>query len=231
MTAWRCEAVQAVVPELALGLLSGPERAEAFAHVDSCGRCRGFLEELSNIADSLLLLAPEMEPPPGFESRALARLVPGHVNRRRRWPMRAAVAAALAVALGAGAVIGAAARQPDRLEREYIAALRELGGRALVAGRLETPDGRPAGQIVLYRGDVSWVFATIDDPEVSGDFAVELVGRDGRLTVVPGLDVRNGRGSVGQRLDGDLRRQRTIRVVDAVGNARYVARFSFGGRD
>ena len=223
----RCDEVRALAPELALGLVSGAERADALAHVDTCSGCRAVLEDLARVADSLLVLAPEMEPPPGFESRVLDALVPGR-PRRRRWPLAAGAAALVAAALGVGALVGANARQPDRLEREYIAALRELGGRALIAGRLATPEGRQAGQIVLYRGDVSWVFATVDDPGVSGDFSVELVGRDGTTTVVPGLDVRGGRGSVGERLDGELSRFRTIRVVDADGNVRYEARFSFG---
>ena len=226
----RCDDVRALAPELALGLVSGGERAEALGHIDTCGGCRAVVEELARVADSLLLLAPEMEPPPGFESRVLERLVPGRA-RRRRWPIAIAAAAVVVVAVGIGALAGAAARQPDRLEREYIDALRELGGRALVAGRLETSDGRQAGQVVLYRGDISWIFATVDDSGVAGDFTVVLRARDGTNVSVPGLDVRGGRGSVGERLEGELRRFRRIEVVDGAGNVRYVARFSFGGRD
>ena len=226
----RCDDVRALAPELALGLLSGSERAEALAHIDGCSGCRAVLEDLARVADSLLLLAPEMEPPPGFESHVLERLVP-RGTRRRRWPLVVGAAAVLTAALGVGALVGAAARQPDRLEREYIAALRELNGRALIAGRLETPEGRRAGQIVLYRGDISWVFAAIDDPGVTGDFQVRLQPRNGATVTIPGLDVHDGRGSVGERIDGEFGRFRSIEVTDADGNAAYVARFSFGGRD
>lgn len=93
-----------LVPELALGLLDGAERAAVLAHVEGCDRCRSDLAGLTQVGENLLLLAPEAEPPPAFESRVLARVAP---PRRRRVPWRPlmAAAAALAVLLVAGAVL------------------------------------------------------------------------------------------------------------------------------
>ena len=72
----RCADVEAVAAELALGLLGGPERAEALAHIDGCAHCRVLVDELSVTADELLLLAPGAEPSSGFEARVLAQLQP-----------------------------------------------------------------------------------------------------------------------------------------------------------
>src|SRR5215207_4803150 len=99
-TEWSCEEVCALAPELALGIVAGDERARALEHLADCPPCRARLEELSSVADELLMLAPAQEPPAGFESRVLGRLEPP--PRRRRWrvlvPAFAAGAAALAAA-------------------------------------------------------------------------------------------------------------------------------------
>ena len=60
--------------ELALGIADGEERAEALRHLSTCAECRHVVEELSQVADELLILAPIEEPPAGFESRVVERL-------------------------------------------------------------------------------------------------------------------------------------------------------------
>ncbi|GAB3410662.1 anti-sigma factor family protein [Flindersiella endophytica] len=69
-----CEQVRLVLAELATGAAAGDERAAALQHVAGCEACRQELAQLARAADELLLLAPEREPPAGFESRVLARL-------------------------------------------------------------------------------------------------------------------------------------------------------------
>src|SRR5262245_44842894 len=108
-----CEQTRAVAAELALGIADGEQRAQALRHLAECAECRRAVEELTAVADELLMLAPEREPPAGFESRVLARMEPepepARLRRRRRWvrvltPIGAAAAAAavtVAVALGA----------------------------------------------------------------------------------------------------------------------------------
>jgi hypothetical protein len=63
-----------LIPELAIGVAAGDERAGALGHLARCVRCRGGLESATAAADALLLLAPEREPPPGFETRVLTGL-------------------------------------------------------------------------------------------------------------------------------------------------------------
>jgi hypothetical protein len=60
--------------EVALGILSGPERADALNHMEHCVACRTLVESLAQTGDALLLLAPEADPPMGFESRVAARV-------------------------------------------------------------------------------------------------------------------------------------------------------------
>ncbi|HEX4538956.1 MAG TPA: hypothetical protein VH112_01835, partial [Acidimicrobiales bacterium] len=71
--------------EVALGILSGPERADALGHLEHCVGCRVRVEGLAQTGDSLLLLAPEVDPPMGFESRVAAR-VNGQADRAEAPP-------------------------------------------------------------------------------------------------------------------------------------------------
>jgi hypothetical protein len=216
------DAVQEAAPELALGLVSGPERAAALAHLESCASCRAAVEELADVADALLLLAPETEPPPGFETRVLARA--DGVSPPRRGRRVLALAAVVAFLLGAlaGGLL-ARQRQGSRLDREYIAALRELDGRALAAATLHDEAGHRTGQLFLYEGKTSWLFATVADPGASADLVVELRFEDGRVTRVPGLVVRDGRGSLGATVELRLWDLERISVVDEDGTLRYRA--------
>src|SRR5438874_2410749 len=97
MSASMCADVRELAPELALGIVGGPERAEALQHASECGPCRALVGELAEAADALTLLAAEAEPPPGFEERVLAALkAPQRRSRRRAAVMVAAAAAAAA---------------------------------------------------------------------------------------------------------------------------------------
>src|SRR5215216_6442758 len=93
-----CVEVRELAPELALGIVGGPERAEALQHASECGPCRALIGELAEAADALPLLAAEAEPPPGFEQRVLAALkAPRRRNRRRIAGLVAAAAAAATI--------------------------------------------------------------------------------------------------------------------------------------
>lgn len=69
-----CEVFDDSAAELALGLLSGMERAATVDHVATCRACGGLLRDLTDVADTLALTAPEADPPAGFATRVLARL-------------------------------------------------------------------------------------------------------------------------------------------------------------
>jgi len=69
-----CDEFAGVAAELALGVLTGRERAAALAHLDGCESCREQVRELIMVQDELLALLPAQEPPAGFESRVLERI-------------------------------------------------------------------------------------------------------------------------------------------------------------
>ena len=95
-----CAKMRELAPELALGVLVGAERGEALAHLAGCAECQHLVDELSDAADALLLLAAEAEPSLGFESRVLRALT---VDEPRRRPWRWIATAAAAVLLAAAA--------------------------------------------------------------------------------------------------------------------------------
>src|ERR687893_679323 len=69
-----CDELEQLAPEVALGTIGGQERAEALRHLATCGDCRRLVDQLTTVADELLMLAPVQEPPLGFESRVIDAL-------------------------------------------------------------------------------------------------------------------------------------------------------------
>jgi Putative zinc-finger len=85
-----CAQLVDMAAELALGVLTGRERAAALAHLDGCPACSEYVRELTVTGEELLGLLPPHEPPAGFESRVLDRLglavpvpVPSHGTQRQ----------------------------------------------------------------------------------------------------------------------------------------------------
>jgi hypothetical protein len=69
-----CAELADVAAELALGVLTGRERAAAVAHLDKCDECREYVRQLMATGEQLLELLPTAEPPAGFETRVLERI-------------------------------------------------------------------------------------------------------------------------------------------------------------
>ena len=71
--AMTCAQVHDVAAELALGALTGRERAAALAHLGQCRPCREDVRRLMVAGGLLLELLPPARPPAGFETRVLER--------------------------------------------------------------------------------------------------------------------------------------------------------------
>jgi anti-sigma factor ChrR (cupin superfamily) len=69
-----CAELHDVAAELALGALTGRERAAAIAHLEKCRACREDVRQLTAAGGRLLELLPTVGPPVGFEIRVLERL-------------------------------------------------------------------------------------------------------------------------------------------------------------
>jgi hypothetical protein len=176
----RCEETREMAAELALGIVEGEERGRALQHLADCPDCRLKVEELSEVADELLLLAPHREPPVGFESRVLAPLHPAPKPRRWRWRVVLAPAAAAVAA----AAITLAIVSPDiRLASHYRHTLDEANGKEFESYALRGPGDAHVGTVFSYEGSPSWVHIDVDPQYRTGLTAAELVTDNG--TQVP----------------------------------------------
>ena len=151
-----CAVFQDAAAELALGILTGPDRAAALKHMERCASCQAEVASLAAAADRLLDLVPARGAPDGFESRmaaAFRQSVPGQAARRRRgkaarcrlagWRRRryrlAAAAAAAAGALGFGLHQIGAPQQPAYSGADMAALRTPAGARAGEVAVTDTP--------------------------------------------------------------------------------------------
>jgi hypothetical protein len=229
----RCEALREPIAELALGIASGEQRARVLEHAGSCQSCRRLLSELALVGDELLQLAPEHEPPAGFEVRVLERLAAprrrGLVGRLGLRGRRAAALAAVAVAVMAGAAAAAgvlvATHDQRQLGGQLQAVLSRAHGHYIAVTELRDAGGRELGPVFHYGGATSWVFATLDRPLPPGRYVATLVTRAGATSELGTFDLRARERSFGAATPLDLRQVIELRVRDARGGRSYVARF------
>ena len=212
-----CEQVREAAAELALGIVSGAERAAALEHLAACQTCRAEVEALADVADSLLLLAPQAEPPLGFETRVTDRMVGAGLGltsprprRRRLLTVMAVAACVLGVAIGFTGLYER--NRGTSLDREYVNALRVLGGKALLAGRLTDDSGNDAGEVFVYDGHPSWMYVYVADAKASGPMSVELQWANGAPVTVSGLNVAKGHGSLGAHIQWRAGGLESVRV-------------------
>jgi anti-sigma factor RsiW len=198
-----CEETRQLVAELALGIADGADRAQALRHLAECADCRRELGELSELADELLMLAPEVEPPVGFESRVLALVQPPRPPRRWRRGLAILAPAAVAAALATTIVLGATA-DDRRLADHYRATLAAAHGSYFEAARLQAPANVPAGVVYGYRGTPSWIFVAVDRPYRAAGYTVELALRSGRRVPLPSFRIDPKTGSAGQSIPVDV---------------------------
>lgn len=222
-----CADVRDSAAELALGMVSGPERAAALEHLAGCSDCRAEVESLADVADSLLLLAPQAEPPLGFEMRVGERMAGAGLGlssprprRRRLVTVMATAAAVLGILLGFTGLYER--HRSSALDREYVNALRVLGGKALLAGRLTAIDGSPTGEVFVYEGHPSWIYVYVSDSKASGPLSVELQWERGAPVTVTGLNAVRGHGSLGAHIQWRAGGLKSVRVrgngVDSMGH-------------
>jgi hypothetical protein len=182
----RCDEVRELAPELALGVADGAQRHAALRHVVGCAECSRFVAELTETCDALVLLAPNAEPPAGFEQSVLERLrldtgddAPS-IRGRGRWRTVMAVAAVVvATALGAGSMFVA-----TRTDREVAAAYRDVlarGAGSFFAVASVDDAGGHIGTAWGYQGDPSWVVVALPHANASARrYRASATGKDGR---------------------------------------------------
>jgi hypothetical protein len=218
----RCEETRELAAELALGIVEGEERGRALEHLAECPDCRRRVEELSEVADGLLLLAPHKEVPVGFESRALAPLRPASPPRRRRFrPLLAPAAAAVAAA----AITLGIVSDDLQLASHYRHTLDEANGKEFESYLLRGADGAPAGTVFSYQGSPSWVLITVDPDSRAGLQSAEIVMNDGRQVPLNWFQL-DPSGSSGGGIPVDPHDISVLRLLPGSGDQPLVARFT-----
>ncbi len=213
-----CAELEGLAAELALGTVSGAERAGALDHLAGCVACRELVADLAQAADRLLLLAPAAEPPPGFESKVLARMgvaVPSrHSHRPRRRRVLAGVAAAALVAamsaVGATWLSGGTAPAPE-----------------IRTALASDANGHWTCRAVVYGDKPTWLVVSLDRTDgLSAAFTVDALGV-GRDTPVPvgSFSIDQGHGSLAIPVGLAAEDLRSVRVFDAGGRLRYEMTF------
>jgi hypothetical protein len=221
MSSLSCVEVKELASELALGVLDGPHRAAALGHLDSCATCRQLVEQLAQAADSLYALAPGADPPLGFETRVMSRLRPARPRRRLRLVGAVVVAAIVSSGLTV-AIVRHRDAANQRLTREYVAALRVLGGRSLQAAELRDPEGHRAGEVFLYDGHPSWWFVALDHP-AAAPVALELELTSGRRLQFDPVGTTAEQTAWGMRAAGSLAGVTAALLVGPDGKVAYRA--------
>ncbi|MCU1493504.1 MAG: hypothetical protein JWO62_1268 [Acidimicrobiaceae bacterium] len=211
-----CESIRDELAELALGVLSGRSRSEVLRHVESCARCAAELEQLSIVADTLVQLAPEIEPPLGFELRIAERLqeaATAHRPRRRRRASVLAVAAVVMVVFGfgLGTLTPSHNRQP---------ALANLTSADL------NSHGHVLGEVMVSAGSPAWMFMTIESGAWSGKVTCEVTLAGGKIETIGVFKLSGGYGAWGVPLTSPAAQVRSARLIAPDGTVLASAQIS-----
>ncbi len=201
-----CEQYSGELAELALGVLTGRERAEALSHVESCPRCAEELEQLSRVADTVVHVAPEMDPPVGFEVRLFESMGVNDVRPRRPRLRRLRASlwvpvgvAAAVVALGLGLGLSLTSTPPPKVTS---ANLVEHG---VTVGHVD------------FGGTKPWMSITLADSPAQGKVDCLIVTDDGVTHWVGSFDARDGYGAWVAPLHVDPATMRSAEVVSPSG--------------
>ena len=215
----RCDEVRDLAPELALGIADGEQRAEALRHLSGCADCRRAVEQLTQVADELLTVAPVQEPPAGFESRVVEAIglaePPARRPRARRLRLRwlaLRVGPALATAaVTAVAMVGVYHDDHQTAER-YRATLAEANGRSFQAQTLTDGTGAHGGVAFGYEGSPSWLLLTVDPSHRDAVARAELRTKDGRTIPLRSLRL-DAQGSWGGAIPVKLYEVASVRLL------------------
>jgi hypothetical protein len=212
-----CDSFSDSLAELALGILTGRQRAATLAHVEACPHCAEELEQLSRVADDVVLMAPEVEPPVGFEVRLFTRMgVTDTPVRRRTVPPRWVLASAAAVvALVVGLTIGLSMGSHPSGYRQALGGHPTAGMPVASANLVE--NGMAVGRVATYGGAKPWMVMTLADSSARGRVICEVVTDNGVTHRVGAFNAKEGYGAWGSPLHVSPHNVRTALVVSPNG--------------
>jgi hypothetical protein len=216
-----CAGFADVAAELALGALTGRERAEALAHLDRCAACRKHVRQLTTTGEELLGLLSAEAPPPGFETRVMERLClaayrPGPASRRKLASRRrcfgrgrgegqpgvsgralalAAVAVTLAAAVSAlgGWGLGAAGSSSTGSSSTGSSST----GSSLSSAVLLSASRQAVGTIYFYGANRQGLFVSVDTHSGTGTVICQLISPGGNVVTLGSFWLHAGHGAWG----------------------------------
>jgi anti-sigma factor RsiW len=176
-----CADVRERAAELALGVIDGEERSEVLTHLASCASCQAFVEEHNEVADLLVHLAPEADPPPGFEQRTMRAFRSQQHRGRRRMVIAVAAAAAAAVIASVTAV------------RIIDADRTQQAAPALRTVQMIGADGIEVGRVTFSKSTPAALAVTVDYAVPDGDYDLALLSGD-EEEVIGTMRIADGQG-------------------------------------
>jgi hypothetical protein len=200
------------LPEFALGILDGRQRAALLAHLDTCPECAQTVQELTNASEALLHVPVGAEPPLGFESRIIDRIRSSQPTPSRwtlrSWPTLAAAAALVVVSFGLGwALDHGRSHAPTTIP----VALGNMDQRSLEL------NGHSVGSVLAYRGSPSWMFVTVDAAKSLQSVRCTVVTKSGARQFVGTFALKNGEGSWGTSLPVAFSSVRNVQLTSSSG--------------
>jgi hypothetical protein len=205
MTTPECTAAHERAPDLAIGMLDGAERAEVLEHVHRCPSCQAYLSELTGVADALVHLAPEVEPPAGFSRRALASMQRPK-RLRRRW------VAAIAAAAAAPAIVSVVAVRVNDTGRESQVAAAPTVERTPMVGA----NDMWVGDVVTATGEATALAVEVHYAVPDGRYELVLRSR-GTSERLGAMRISDGKGQWKGRVPDGSHPSAQLDLVDPAG--------------
>ncbi|HKS50305.1 MAG TPA: hypothetical protein VJS67_00365 [Pseudonocardiaceae bacterium] len=229
-----CPQCQELAEELALGVLSCHQRADALAHLEGCSSCQDKVSALTATADRLVELLPPVEPPTGFEQRVISALTLSPPPPTQRWRQPVATGLAAIALATSGWTLGRMTHNlppPEASPQTQTGNDGQAGERAVLYAPLTTAQQDTAahqvGQAYLYPGHPSWIYLSLDaaDTTTSGTVSCELMRRDGSAVPLGSFALINGHGTWGGPAPVDRDTFAGAKLINSNGHTLANARF------
>ncbi len=191
-----CAEIRELLAEYAAGVLDGRDLSAVEEHLKSCARCRADADELIDVVDAVLGLAPDAEPALGFEARVMDR-IDGVRSRQRVRRSLLAAAAALVVLVGAVGIGRITAPSSPKNLDEYA---------------LRTAAHQTVGWAWVHPGKPGWIYVDMSYERAYPRVSVEVVTDAGTTVSAGELALDDGHGTLGLRSPVPVAMVRTIQM-------------------
>jgi hypothetical protein len=202
-----CEELHDDLAVLAIGALTGHDRARILAHLEGCPSCAAELEDLSAAADALAALIPEAVPTEGFSDRTMAVIRAEQRGRQQPLIRRLAAVAAAVVVLAVGGAAGAVLASSEH----------HAPANALWTGPLHSAQGAQGTVVLVSSGQKGWLVMNLYDAPTSGMVTCTLALDDGTHRSIGEFSLAAGYGSWTAPIPVPASSVRWVNVVGATG--------------